>query len=299
MNKLAPIVLFVYDRLWHTQQTIEALKKNKFADKSELFIFSDAPKSNENLERVEKVREYIKSINGFMKIHIILREENWGLAKSIIEGVSTIVNKFGKIIVLEDDIVTSPTFLVFMNEALNFYQKNQKIWHISGWNYPIDYGDEDVFMWRGMECWGWGTWKDRWQFFDKNPALLIGKFEKEDIFKFNIDNKRDNWRQVVLNHKKKMNTWAVFWYATIYLNDGLSVNPTFTFVKNIGLDGTGENCSGIDIFSNDLNQIENFKLYHSNTESQYYLNEIKTFSDNTKVSLIERVINKIIKVILR
>ena len=123
MNKLAPVVLFVYNRPEHTKQTVEALQKNELAIKSELFIYSDAPKNIGVKEKIDEVRKYIKSINGFKKVTVIKREKNWGLAASIIDGVTKIVNEYGKVIVLEDDLVTSPYFLKFMNDALEFYKK--------------------------------------------------------------------------------------------------------------------------------------------------------------------------------
>lgn len=136
--KISPIVLFVYNRPWHTKQTIESLKSNELAQESELFIYSDAAKDNDEIENVNEVRKYIETLDGFKKVTIIKREQNWGLADSIIDGVTKIVNEYGKIIVLEDDLVTSPYFLKFMNEALDFYENEEKVWHISGWNYPIN-----------------------------------------------------------------------------------------------------------------------------------------------------------------
>ena len=147
INQLSPIVLFVYNRPWHTQQTVEALQKNELAKESELFIYSDAAKSKEAEKSVNEVRKYIQTIIGFKKVIIIKREKNWGLADSIIDGVTKIVNEYGKIIVLEDDLVTSPYFLKFMNEALVFYKDKEKVWHISGWNYPIETNKlDDVFL---------------------------------------------------------------------------------------------------------------------------------------------------------
>ena len=134
MNKLAPIVLFVYNRPEHTKLTVMALQKNELARESELFIYSDAPKNLDVKVKTDEVRKYIKSISGFKKIIIIEREKNWGLAASIIDGVTKIINEYGKIIVLEDDLVTSSYFLKFMNEALEFYKNEDKVWHISGWN---------------------------------------------------------------------------------------------------------------------------------------------------------------------
>ncbi len=127
---LSPIVLFVYNRPWHTQKTIEALQKNELASESELFIYSDAAKNETAIHAVEKVRNYIKKTTGFKKITIIERDKNWGLANSIIDGVTTIVNQYEKIIVLEDDLLTSPYFLRFMNEALTFFKENSKLKNI-------------------------------------------------------------------------------------------------------------------------------------------------------------------------
>src|SRR3989339_698479 len=135
---LSPIVLFVYNRLEHTRKTIEALQKNELAKDSELFLYSDGPKNEENIKKVNEVRKYINSIDGFKKVKIVEREINFGLARSIIAGVTDIVNKYGKIIVLEDDIVTSPYFLTFMNDALCLYENEEKVMHISGYFFPVE-----------------------------------------------------------------------------------------------------------------------------------------------------------------
>src|SRR5689334_19947926 len=115
---LAPITLFVYNRPEHTRRTVEALLKNELAAESDLFIFSDAPKKPESDESVRMVRDYIHAITGFKSVTIIERDRNWGLADSIIDGVTSVVNQYGRIIVLEDDLVVSAHFLEYMNTAL-------------------------------------------------------------------------------------------------------------------------------------------------------------------------------------
>ena len=240
-TNLAPIVLFTYNRLYHTKQTIEALSKNELANESELIIYSDGAKNIEVKQKVKEVREYLKTIqdlDAFKSVTIIEREKNFGLANSIIDGVTKIVNKYGKIIVLEDDIVTSKYFLKFLNDALEYYKEKKELWHISGWNYPISSdGLDDVFLWRLMNCWGWATWSDRWQYFEKNPKKLIKTFSKKDIKRFNLDGYYNAWSQVKENYKGKINTWAIFWYAIIFEHNGLCLNPTQSFVQNIGHDG--------------------------------------------------------------
>ena len=174
--------------MWHTKQTVEALQKNELASESDLFIYCDNAKNEEGQKIIDEVRNYVDSVDGFKKVTIIKREKNWGLANSIIDGVTKIVNEYGKIIVLEDDLVTSPYFLKFMNEALEYYKNEEKVWHISGWNYPINTdGLDDVFLWQLMNCRGWATWADKWQYYEKDVDKTIKEFSKEEIKRFNLD----------------------------------------------------------------------------------------------------------------
>jgi hypothetical protein len=291
---LAPIVLFVYNRFSHTKRTIDSLRKNKLAEDSELFIYSDHAKNEDSKRGVQEVRDYINRIKGFKKITIIYREENFGLADSIIAGVTEVVNKYGKIIVLEDDIVTSPFFLKFMNDALDFYQENNTVWHVSGWNYPIAQDNiGDVFLWRLMNCWGWATWKEEWSFFEKNTDLMMTKFNKTDIRKFNIDGSENFWKQILQNKEGEINSWAIFWYATIFLNKGLCLNPSKTFVLNIGHDGSGVHCDINSNFNDSLSLRDKIDLNCENIENKIALSRIQNFYKTHKRNIFIRVINKI------
>lgn len=296
---LAPIVLFVYNRLSHTKKTIESLNKNKLAIDSNLFIYSDHAKNKDSEQKVQKVRDYIGGINGFKSVTIIYREENFGLADSIIDGVTSVVNRYGKIIVLEDDIVTSPFFLKFMNDALDFYQENNTVWHISGWNYPINQDKiEDVFLWRLMNCWGWATWKKEWSFFEKNTDLMMAKFNKKDIYKFNLDGSENFWKQILQNKRNEINSWAIFWYATIFLNKGLCLNPSKTFVLNIGHDGSGVHCDINSNFNDSLSLMSEVNFNCEKIENKIALGRIQNFYKTHKINIFIRVINKISRLTL-
>ncbi|MCX8759118.1 glycosyltransferase [Vibrio parahaemolyticus] len=293
-NNLAPIILFVYNRKDHTQQTIQALQKNKLAEQSDLIIYSDGPKSANAISQVQEVRDYLKTINGFKSVKLIERDENWGLAENIIDGVSEIVNQYGKVIVMEDDIVTSPTYLLFMNQSLDLYENEKKIWHISGWNYPLADGcNTDAFFWRVMNCWGWATWNDRWQYFNKDPQKLIDKWKDEDIHRFNVDGTHDFWSQVLNNQSGKLNTWAIFWYATIFTNNGLCLNPYQSYVKNIGNDGTGENCGKVDIYSKEINSSEIKRWPNRVLEDDDCVKQIKIFFKNSQIGFVSRVVRRV------
>ena len=277
-NPLSPIILFVYNRPDHTKRTITALKKNALSSESDLIVYSDGAKSSFDLQSVAEVKNYIKSIDGFKSVKIVDRKSNWGLAKSIIHGVSSVVNEYGRVIVLEDDIVTSPAFLSYMNAALDHYIDKGKIWHISGWNYPIDNSElEDVYFSRIMNCWGWATWVDRWNNFEKNAEKCINSFTKDDIKYFNLDGYHDFWSQVVANKNREIDTWAIFWYTTIFKNEGLCLFPSKTYVKNIGNDGTGVHCGTIkEGPMPGMNDKFDVKLSNSIIESRVAINKIKS-----------------------
>ncbi|MDX8126529.1 glycosyltransferase [Methylomonas sp. OY6] len=274
----APILIFTYDRPAHTRRTVESLQKNLLAEYSEVFFYADGAKSENDRHAVDEVRHYIKSIKGFKKISIIERTRNYGLSANIIDGVSEILSKHPNIIVLEDDIVTGPYFLKFMNESLSRFESNDQIWHISGWSHPIlPDGLADCYFWRGMDCWGWATWADRWAHFEKKPHLLKSTWSRDKIFRFNIDGADNLWRQVEDNISNNINTWAIFWYATIFDRNGLCLSPTVSLVNNIGFDGSGENCGVSADFHVNLskNQVNSWPICIE--ESTIALKRIKQF----------------------
>lgn len=242
--KLAPIILFVYNRPWHTQQTIEALAKNVYAKESELFIYADGAKDEEAKQGVDEVRAYIKSIDGFKKITIIERDKNWGLADNIIDGVTKIVNEHGKIIVLEDDIVTSEYFLKFMNEALEFYEKEQKVHSITGYLHIKDNSLDAPFFLKLTSSWSWATWADRWNLFKKDD-LSIHEYLQNDANKreFNFNNTFAYTKILDAYFEKKVHSWAIWFHYSMLKNQLVTLYPHIAFVKNIGFDGSGTNCA--------------------------------------------------------
>jgi len=293
----APIVLFVYNRLWHTRQTVEALQRNDLAEQSELFIYSDGPKNEEAVRNVQEIREYLQTIDGFRKITIVNRENNRGLAANIIDGVGRIVEEYGRVIVLEDDLVTSPHFLTFMNEALDRYKDEKKVWHISGWNYPIETeGLDDAFFWRTMNCWGWATWSDRWQYFEKNVEKTVQEFGKKEIKRFNLDGTENFWAQVLANREGKIDTWAIFWYVTVFRHNGLCLNPALTFVKNIGLDGSGIHCGKNRTFGEGLSFKAHLHFSNPTAENRVAVKRIKRFIRQQRMPLHIRIATKFAKV---
>lgn len=244
MTSLAPIILFVYNRPNHTHQVISSLLANSLAKESNLYIYSDAPKNQESQLKVKEVRNYIHTIGGFESITIIERKENFGLAESIIDGVTHVINKYGKAIILEDDVVVSPVFLEYMNKALNHYEDKTKVWSISAWNYPLDPNPikEDTFFWRIPHCWGWATWANRWQYYRRDIEWVENNFSKQDIYEISLQDTSSYWKHFLLNKQGKIKTWAIFWYLLAYKHNALTLMPRISYIKQIGFDDSGSNC---------------------------------------------------------
>ncbi|HSH72705.1 MAG TPA: glycosyltransferase family 2 protein [Methylophilaceae bacterium] len=296
----APIALFVYARPEHTKKTVEALQQNTLASQSDLVVFADAAKHAELGNKCQEVREYIRTIEGFKTVTIHERNENWGLAKSIINGVSELVKSHGRVIVLEDDLVTSPYFLEYMNAALDRYQNDEQVMHISGYMFPIEQsGLAETFFLRTASCWGWATWARAWQHFEKDAEALIGSFSRETIKRFNMDGTYDFWTQVLKNQTKEINTWAVFWYATVFQKQGLCLHPAISMTVNIGIDGTGIHCGNNDVFNTALAHRPIARFTDILNEDPLALKKLKVFFRSLRPTWFSKVNRRIKSVYIK
>ena len=250
---LSPILLFVYNRPAHTRRCIESLSRNLLAVESELFIYADGAKDQTVAEEVKEVRQYIRSIQGFKKVTLIERNENWGLARNIIDGVSTQVQKYGKVIVLEDDLVVAPHFLRFMNDALETYQDEPKVGHIQACDFTQDASLPDTFLIKWTGSWGWATWERAWKHFNPNGNELLQELEARKLtYTFDFNGKYGFTRMLRRQIEGKNNSWAIRWNASLFLEDILSLNVGRSLVQNEGFDGSGTNCGGGGLYASHL-----------------------------------------------
>lgn len=249
----APILLFVYNRPEHTRRCIESLLKNSLASESNLFIYADGAKDSTQQEAVNEVRNYIQSIQGFKQITLMERSENWGLARNIINGVTTQVNRYGKVIVLEDDLVVAPYFLQFMNEALEVYKDEPKVGHIQACDFTQDTTLPDTFLIKWTGSWGWATWDRAWKHFNPNGNELLQELEERKLTHvFDFNGKYGFTRMLRRQIEGKNNSWAIRWNASLFLKDILSLNVGRSLVQNEGFDGSGTNCGGGGLYASHL-----------------------------------------------
>ena len=248
-KELAPIILFAYNRPKHVKQVLEALQKNKLSEQSELFIFSDGGKDFEDEELVEETRKILDNTTGFKKTTVIKRPVNFGLAANVIDGVSTIIEKYGKVIVLEDDLITSPTFLSFMNKALDVYENVDEVAHIHSFCYAgLNLPDTFFIKWVGST--GWATWRKSWRLFERNGEKLLAELKEKKLTKaFDFNGKYPYTRMLKRQIAGRNNSWAIRWNASLFLNNKLSLNTGKSLIYNIGFDGSGMHSGSQDFYN--------------------------------------------------
>ena len=272
MMRLAPIVLFTYNRPVHTRQTIDTLLKNEYASESDLIIFSDAPKNCVAEDGVRQTRAYLRGITGFRSIKLIERAENMGLAANIIDGVTQVVNEYGRIIVLEDDLLTSPYFLKYMNEALTMYEHADEVISVHGYVYPIKRQLPENFFLIHTDSLGWGTWKDKWVYFNPNGEELLRQLTQKRLLRqFNFDGSYDFTKMLRRQIKGENNSWAIRWYASAFLNNKLSLYPGRSLIFHNGSDGSGTNYGGdsaLDVELSDRPILLNPLAFHEDSKAK-------------------------------
>jgi len=246
-----------------------------------------------NTETVREVRDYISTIDGFKSVTVIERDENYGLAQSIITGVTEIVNRSGKIIVLEDDMVTSPYFLRYMNEALQLYQDEENVISVHGYMYPIMANLPETFFLKDTGCWGWGTWKRGWDFFEPDGSKLLHELINRKLTKkFDLNGSYCFTKMLRDQIKGKNNSWAIRWQASAFLNDKITLFPGKSLLKNIGHDSSGIHCGATDCFEVELATKPLIVSKISIEENIFALKELELYFKSIKPNLLAKVLWK-------
>ncbi len=249
MRSLAPIVYFAYNRPDHTLQTLEALSHNLLAGESALWIYIDGPKENagsETLANIEAVKKIAAQKKWCGIVNIVIAEKNKGLFRSIVEGITETVNRFDKVIVMEDDVLVSKGFLKYMNDALDRYENTSEVMHISGFS-RAEFGSVDIkettYFYNHTTCWGWATWKRAWDKFTTDSiAVKMAIRKKGGISRLNMDNTFEFFWGLKAVSDGKFQSWNTIWHSVVFLNDGFCLHPAISLVSNIGHDGSGTNC---------------------------------------------------------
>jgi Glycosyl transferase family 2 len=245
----APIALFVYNRPGHTAKTLESLRRNPESAQSDLIVFCDGLRTGADRDAVEATRRVVRhEAAGFASVRIIERGTNYGLATSITSGVAEVLADYSRIVVLEDDMITSPRFLQYMNEGLERFADEPRVGSVHGYMYPIEALPEFFFV-RGGDCWGWGTWRDRWSLYEPDGRVLLRRLKQRGLLReFDRTGGSGLVRLLVEQIRGKNSSWFVRWHAALFLAEKLTLQPGRSFVRNIGMDSSGTHSIGTDLF---------------------------------------------------
>lgn len=236
----APVVLFVFRRPDHTSRTLDALSRNHLASTTDLIVFSDGPRHGEDVPAVTAVRQLVQEASGFASVRVVERQTNLGLAASVIEGVTEVLRENDKVIVLEDDLLTSRYFLSYMNEALSIYEHDASVASIHGYCPPMRSEGPETFFLRGADCWGWATWRRAWSEFNPDGENLLAQLRERGLtWAFDLDGAYGYTSMLEDQIAKKNDSWAIRWHASMYLASKYTLYPGRSLVENIGVDGSG------------------------------------------------------------
>jgi GT2 family glycosyltransferase len=252
----SPIIIFVYNRLQHLDTLLNSLQKNDLFKKSKVLVFSDGAKNEIDKDKIDKVRELLKKRLIPQNSEIIENNVNIGLSKNVIGGLNKIFQIYDRAIILEDDLELSPFFLNYMNDALNLYETSENVSSISGYMYPIESKkfSNNYFFLKLIESWGWGTWKRAWNIFENDSLQLKKKIDEKQLAnEFNFDSGISYYKMLKNNINGLNDSWAVRWYASTFLKNMNTLFPSKSFVKNIGIDNSGQNCYYTTVYETLIN----------------------------------------------
>ena len=281
---MIPVIIILYNRPEHSFELLNSISKAYNYKKHIFYIYCDGPKNSHDQEKITEINKILKNFKKKLTLKVFFRKKNLGLQNNIIKSISSVLKKYDKAIILEDDLILSPNFFLFMESALNKYKNSKKVLQISGYSYPIDYNNFHYFL-PLTSCWGWGITKKNWiEFlnFYKNYDILEEKYliiKKSKNLKnsFNINNSYNYFAMLENFFKKKVNSWGIIFYLYLFIENKISLFPNTSLVKNNGFDGTGNHKSKTDVFNIKFKSYKKGYFPNKTIVKNLLLNKVEVF----------------------
>lgn len=232
---------------------LSSLAANQEAATTDIIIYCDGPRNEKDLAAIAQVRDVAHGTSGFGSVRVVVRDENIGLAESVVRGVTDALTWSDRVIVIEDDLEVARGFLTYMNGALDLYADDDEVASIHGYCYPVATGLPETFFLRGADCWGWATWRRAWQFYEPNPCALLSRLEDERLtHQFDLDGAYPYTDMLRDRIAGRNDSWAILWHASAFLRNMLTLHPGRSMVRNIGNDGSGTHNAATERFHTSL-----------------------------------------------
>ena len=292
----APVVVFAFNRPTHLKNLLESLANNRYAEATSVVVYVDGPRNDFDRARQVEIFELLKGHYNFKSLSTIVSVENKGLAKSIRFGVTQMLADSPKVIVLEDDLLLSPSFLEFMNCGLDVYETSNKVASIHGFQYPIAGDFREPVFFRGADCWGWATWSDRWNLVSFDSQLLLDQIQSSGLIdEFNLSGNMDFYGMLQKQASGGVDSWAICWHASMFLQNKLTLFPPESLVQNNGNDGSGVHSGINNFFETELAGLSEWEFPVDIEESDVFRNLLGEFYRKSlgKKSLAYRIIRKL------
>ena len=253
LSNFAPVVVFTFNRPSHLKRCVDSLLLNKESELTDFWFFVDGPRNSVDKTKIDEIIQILNEYRNVINLRIINSEKNLGLAKSIITGLNTVFEKSARVIIIEDDLVASPYFLEYCNFGLDKYEIDQRIASLHGFSYGFNEPEKNPYFLRGADCWGWATWKDRWQLFEADSNKLISQIRGNRLKrKFDLDGVYPYFNMLIRQSRGEVNSWAIRWHASMFLANKLTLYPNQTLINNDGADGSGTHAGQSKSFNSKL-----------------------------------------------
>lgn len=246
----APVAVFAYNRPQHTARALEALARCHRLDECSFHFYLDGPKTPENSSAVADTLHVLESWQPTFNAHLVVRSINLGLASSIVGGVSALLANYGRVIVLEDDLIVEPDFLHYMIECLDRYSAEPAVMQVAALTLqPPSDCPSDIFLLPVTSTWGWGTWARAWTHFSWTPADLE-KQQSDPAWqnRFNINGTFAGNEMLADRLAGKNSSWGILWWYAVSRLNGLVAYPRQSLVRNTGFDGSGTHCGTSNLY---------------------------------------------------
>jgi hypothetical protein len=268
----SPLVIFAYNRPDHLASLLHSLKLEIGNEPRDLHVFVDGPKSEIDSIKVQQVVGLLENYSLiFPKLTIHKQNQNQGLSFSIQNGLSFIFSNYEAAIILEDDLIIGPGSISYFDRALKKYKEHELVASISGYQYIADMGVENALFLRGADCWGWATWKSRWDEVSFDSRELLQQIKRKSLVKeFDFQGAANFTELLKLNSVHRIDSWAVCWHASMFLLGKFTLYPPFSLISNIGGDGSGTHPSSLDFQQDISNNQRTIVLPDSVQESSYF-----------------------------